>query len=131
MRPFTPYNRTIDQARIGLGQFSPFINPFEVTGDQSPMTTPAPTGPGGSIPSGSLKPIVVLTGLALTGLSAATAYVGISYGMDKTKKDLKRALGWTVGVAGVLSGLVRLAGTAAVLFVSPRQSVPVTMAGRR
>lgn len=129
MNPFTPYNRTLEPARIGLGQFSPFINPFEVTGDQAPKTTPPPTGPGAG-PVASLKPVIVLTGLALTALSAATAYVGVSYGMDKTKKDLKRAIGWTVGVAGVLSGLVRLAGTAAVLLVPAPASTPMTMAGR-
>lgn len=130
MRPFTPYNRTIERARIGLGQFSPFINPFEVTGDQTPTTAPSPSmqaaGPGSAI-----KPIVVLTGLMLTGLSAATAYVGVSYGMDKSKKDLQRAIGWTVGVAGVLSGLVRLAGTAIAMFVPAPTSGPTVMAGRR
>jgi hypothetical protein len=55
--------------------------------------------------------VTVLTGLALTGLSAATAYVGINYGMNKKNTDFQRALGWTVGVIGVMSGLVRLVGT--------------------
>jgi len=130
MRPFTPYNRTIEPARIGLGQFSPFINPFEVTGDQTPTTTPSPSVQAAG-PASAIKPIVVLTGLMLTGLSAATAYVGMSYGMDKSKKDLQRAIGWTVGVAGVLTGLVRLAGTTAALLIPAPTSAPMVMAGRR
>lgn len=131
MRPYTPYNG-LERARIELGQFSPFINPFEVTGDQVPMTTPSPSVQAAAGPMSAVKPILVLAGLAMTGLSAATAYVGVSYGMDKTKKDLQRAIGWTVGVAGVLSGLVRLAGTAAVLFMpTPAPSAPMVMAGRR
>lgn len=120
MIPYKPFTR----ARIELGQFSPFINPMEVTGDQTPMTPPASTAP--AAPK-DIKPILVLTGLAMTGLSAATAYVGISYGMEKNKSDLKRAVGWTVGVLGALSGVVRLIGTAAVLFMS----TPAPMAGRR
>lgn len=131
MRPFTPYNRTIERARIGLGQFSPFINPFEVTGDQTPTTTPSPSVQAGPGPISSVKPILVLGGLAMTALSAATAYVGVSYGMDKSKKDLQRAIGWTVGVVGALSGLVRLGGTAAVLFMPEDLPRPMVMAGRR
>lgn len=132
MRPYTPYNRMIGQARIELGQFSPFINPFEVTGDQAPMTTPpAPSGSAIVGPAASLKPVMVLTGLAMAGLSAATAYVGVAYGMDKTKKDLQRAIGWTVGVAGALTGLVRLAATTALMFMPMPVSGPTVMAGRR
>jgi len=51
--------------------------------------------------------------------------------MDKSKKDLQRAIGWTVGVAGVLSGLVRLAGTTAALLIPAPTSAPMVMAGRR
>jgi hypothetical protein len=131
MRPYTPYNRTIEAARIGLGQFSPFINPFEVTGEQVPRTTPSPSGQTAAGPGSSIKPILVLGGLAMAGLSAATAYVGVSYGMDKTKKDLQRAIGWTVGVVGALSGLARLIGTAAVLLIPTDLPGPTVMAGRR
>jgi hypothetical protein len=132
MRPYTPYNRAIEPARIGLGQFSPFINPFEVTGDQAPTTASRP--PSGSAivgPGPSIKPAMVLGGLAMAGLSAATAYVGVSYGMDKTKKKLQRAVGWTVGVAGALAGIVRLAATTAILFMPAPTSAPTVMAGRR
>jgi hypothetical protein len=119
MIPFKPFLR----ARIELGQFSPFVNPMEITGDQTPTTPPSPsTGLKNPV-----KPVLVLTGLALTGISAATAYVGISYGMEKGRSDIKRALGWTVGVLGALSGLVRLVGTGAMLFMPE----PGTMAGRR
>lgn len=116
MRNFSQTHRPIAPARIGLGQFSPFINPFEVTGESSPVTPPAPT-PSTKGPESAVKTAMVLGGLAMAGLSAATAYVGISYGMDKGKKDLQRALGWTVGVIGALSGLVRLVGTTALLLV--------------
>jgi hypothetical protein len=110
-----------------LGQFSPFINPFEVTGEAAPTTPPAPTVAAKG-PEDVVKSVKVLTNLALTGLSAATAYVGISYGLDKGKKDLQRALGWTVGVVGALSSLVRLARTTALLFVP----VPTSgLSGRR
>lgn len=68
------------------------------------------------------KPAAVLTGIALTGLSAATAYVGINYGMNKRNTDIQRALGWTVGVIGVMSGLVRLAGTA-ILALAPSETL--------
>lgn len=132
MRPYTPVPRRIEQARIGLGQFSSFINPFEVTGDQVPTTTPpVPSGSPIMGPAPSFKPVLILSGLAMAGLSAATAYVGIAYGMDKTKKDLQRAIGWTVGVAGALAGLVRLAGTTALLFIPTPTSGPTIMAGRR
>lgn len=76
---------------------------------------PAAKPPAPAAPSVS-KPAAVITGLALTGLSAAIAYVGISYGMEKKNSDFKRALGWTVGVLGVIQGLGRLVGTAALAF---------------
>lgn len=117
MRSFSQSYRPIATARIGLGQFSPFINPFEVTGETAPTTPPSPSTPSRKGPEEVVKTTIVLTKLALTGLSAATAYVGISYGMDDGKKDLQRAIGWTVGVIGALSGLVRLASTTAILFV--------------
>lgn len=127
MRPFTQSYRPIMPARIGLGQFSPFINPFDVTGESAPTTPPAQPAAASSVkgPESVIKTTAVLTGLALTGLSAATAYVGISYGMDEGKKDMQRALGWTVGVIGALSGLVRLAGTTALLFM------PANLSGGR
>lgn len=114
--------RPIQQARIGLGQFSSFVNPFEVTGDATPTTPPTPTETPAVAPAqGPAKTLLVLTGLALTGLSAATAYVGINYGTERKNTDLQRALGWTVGVIGVMSGLVRLAGTT-VLALTPSES---------
>jgi len=121
MTPWKP----IAPARIELGQFSPFVNPMEVTGDQTPTTPPQSLAPA---QKPSIKPIAVLTGLAMTGISAATAYVGISYGMEKGRSDMKRALGWTVGVLGALSGLVRLVGTGAMLFMKEPDG---TLAGRR
>lgn len=110
-----------------LGQFSSFVNPFEVTGETTPMTPPSAAPSPAAQDLGIIKPVAVLTGLALTGLSAATAYVGIDYGTDKKNSDLKRALGWTVGVIGALSGLVRLAGTTALLFIptEPKRSPPL------
>lgn len=126
MRNFSQSYRPIAQARIGLGQFSPFINPFEVTGESAPTTISPPSAMPAQGPGDVVKPIAVLTGLALTGLSAATAYVGVSYGLDRSKKDLQRVLGWTVGVVGALSGLVRLVGTTALMFIPSRD-----MAGRR
>lgn len=83
---------------------------------------PAPVPPTVAPPSVS-RPVTVLTGLALTGLSAATAYVGINYGMNKKNTDLQRALGWTVGVIGVMSGLVRMVGTAVLALSSPESTV--------
>jgi hypothetical protein len=83
--------------------------------------TPALPSPAPLVPPSVTKPVTVLTGLALTGLSAATAYVGINYGMNKKNTDLQRAVGWTVGVIGVMSGLVRLAGTA-ILALMPSES---------
>lgn len=65
----------------------------------------------------------------MAALSAATAYVGMSYGMDKGKKDLQRAVGWTVGVVGALSGLARLATTTAVIFMDVPEPSRV-LAGR-
>ena len=113
-----------------LGQFSAYINPFEVTGDQTPMTPPSPGAP----PPNPVKTVMVLSGLGATALSAATAYVGVKYGMNKGNKDFQRALGWTVGVVGALSGIVRLIGTGALLLV-PASPVPAqqttTMAGKR
>lgn len=104
----------IRQSRISLGNFSSFINPFSITGDTIPTTPP------GSTPSDGkdlVKPVAVLTALALTGLSAATAYVGISYGLDSKKKTFQRAVGWTVGVVGAMSSLVRLMGTVALILI--------------
>lgn len=76
------------------------------------FTASAPAAPGKS--QDATKPLFVLSGLALTALSAATAYVAISYGMQKNITPVQKALGWTIGVVGVISGLVRLAGTTAV-----------------
>jgi hypothetical protein len=122
--PFSQSYRPIEQARITLGQFSPFIDPVGVTGDLTPMTPPS------AAPAGPVKTAVVLAGVAMTALSAATAYVGMSYGLDKRNKNLQRALGWTVGVVGALSGLARLATTTAVLFMDvPTSSRP--LAGRK
>lgn len=124
MIPFSQSYRPIEQARISLGQFSAFIDPVGVTGDSTPTTPPSP-GPEQAVKTG-----VVIAGLGMTILSAATAYVGVSYGMDKHKKDLQRAIGWTVGVVGALSGLARLAGTVGMLFID----VPVNkrpLAGRK
>lgn len=124
MIPFSQSYRPIEQARITLGQFSPFIDPAGVTG----LTTP--TTPPSAAPAGPLKTTIVLAGMAMTALSAATAYVGVSYGMDKGKKNLQRAIGWTVGVVGALSGVARLATTAGVLFMNvPVPSRP--LAGRK
>lgn len=105
MRPFAPSYRAIAPARIGLGQFAPFINPFEVTGD------PTPTTPGSPAPAATGKPVAVLTGLMLTGLSAATAYIGISYGQEKNRKNIQRAIGWTVGLISIFVGLDRFGNT--------------------
>lgn len=124
MRPFSQSYRPVERTRISLGQFSPFINPFEVTGESTPMTPPSATPAPGPYKTG-----IILGGLAMTALSAATAYVGISYGMDKHKKDLQRALGWTVGVIGALSGLVRMAVTTGVMFMDV--PAPRTLAGRK
>lgn len=113
MRPLSPSYRAIAPARIGLGQFAPFINPFEVTGDPTPTTSgvPAPNASGATS-----KPVAVLTGLMLTGLSAATAYIGISYGQEKNRKNIQRAIGWTVGVVSVFVGIGRLGSTMTKLF---------------
>lgn len=108
--------KPIQRTRIELGQFSPFINPMEITGDQTPMTTPSPSAPASGAQSPT-KAVLVATSLLMTGISAATAYVGVSYGMEKGRSDVKRALGWTVGVLGALSGLVRFVGTGALLFM--------------
>lgn len=93
--------------RRHLGQLSPFIAPGEAV---VPTTAPSPTTPS------MAKPIAVVAGLGLTALSAASAYVGINYGMDKKNTGLQRALGWTVGVIGVMSGIARLFGTALIAF---------------
>lgn len=127
MRSFSQSYRPIATARIGLGQFSPFINPFEVTGETAPTTPPSPSTPSRKGPEEVVKTVSVLRGLALTGLSVATAYVGISYGMDKGKKDLQRAVGWTVGVIGALSGLGRLVSTMALMVIQTNSE----MSGRR
>lgn len=120
MIPFQP-------ARIELGQFSPFVNPMEITGSDTPTTPPSNSSSPSSGPKIPVKPILVITGLALSGISAATAYVGISYGMEKGRSDVKRALGWTVGVLRALSGLVRLVGTGAALLMPE----PSNLMGRR
>lgn len=126
MRPFLQPYSPIERARIGLGQFSPFINPFEVTGE-SPTPAVPPTSALPSVQDaaaiakaagGIVKTTVVLTGLGLTLLSAATAYVGISFGLDKKQTNVERALGWTVGVVGALSGVTRLGTTLGALFIS-------------
>jgi hypothetical protein len=79
----------------------------------APVAAPAAAASG----PGVMKPAAVLTGLALTGLAAATAYVGINYGMDKKNTDFQRALGWTIGVVSAIQGLGRLAGTAVLAFM--------------
>lgn len=116
----------IQQGRIGLGQFTSFLAPMDAEGPAippAPVTAP-PAAPAVAAPrTGPTKTMAVITGLALTGLSAATAYVGISYGMDKDNTNIQRAVGWTVGVVGVLSGLVRLAGTTILAAVPEAELV--------
>lgn len=107
MIPFSLSYRPIGLARIELGQFSPYIDPVQVTGDSTP-TTPPSAGPLDK----AFKTGVILGGVALLAFSAATAYVGISYGKDKRQTNIERAVGWTVGVGGVLYGLNALARTA-------------------
>lgn len=120
-------HRPFRQARIGLGQFSPFISPFDVmapaNGGPVPPVEPAPAAPIAGQEDGlasAMKTTAVLSGLALTGLSVATAYVGISFGSQKTAKTLDQIAGWTVGVIGAMSGLVRLIGTGVIMFSPPK-----------
>ncbi len=120
-----PY-RPIARARIELGQFAPFVSPGEITGDKAPTTPPQTTAPAAVKPG--LKTMVVLTGLAMTGISAATAYVGIQYGMEKGRSEGQRALGWTVGVIAALGGLVRLVATGALAMKAPPQTSEVAQA---
>ncbi len=63
----------------------------------------------------TVKTVSGLMGTALIALSAATAWVGIRTGM-KEKGSLFGVTGWVVGVAGVLSGLFELVGTANILM---------------
>lgn len=79
-----------------------------------------------SVP-GATKTVAVLSGIALTGISAATAYIGISYGMEKNRKTVQKILGWTVGVLGAISGIARLTGTVAELFTP---AAPLAGTGR-
>ena len=127
MRTYTPQPyRPLLQSRIGLGQFSPFISPFDAMapangGPVPPTEAPAPaqaTQEDGL--ATAMKTTAVFTGLALTGLSAATAYVGIAFGSQKNAKPFDQIAGWTVGVIGALSGLVRLVGTGVVMFAPPK-----------
>lgn len=131
MRIYTPQPyQPIRQSRIGLGQFSPFISPFDVMAPANggpvlpaaaPAAAPAPQAQEDGL-AAAMKTTAVFSGLALTGLSAATAYVGISFGSQKNAKTFDQIAGWTIGVIGAMSGLVRLVGTGVIIF-SPPQSV--------
>lgn len=99
-----PSYRPITPVRLKLGQMSPFDDMIA-----------APNASGNGVSANTVKTVGVLSGLALTGLSAATAYIGISYGTEKNRKAFQRVLGWTVGVLGAVSGIGRLAATVAIL----------------
>ena len=79
-------------------------------GQQAPPPVVAP-----NVTAGTVKAVSGVMGVALVTLSAATAWVGIRTGM-KEKGSLFGITAWVVGVAGVLSGLFELVGTANILM---------------
>lgn len=107
-RPYRP----MPYPRLKLGQTSAFDD----------MISPSNGVENQVVGANTIKTVGILSGLALTGLSAATAYVAISYGMEKNRKTFQKILGWTVGVLGAVSGLARLASTGA-LIMTPAEKV--------
>ncbi len=77
--------------------------------------TPPPAAVPPDVTAGMVKTVSGVMGAALVTLSAATAWVGIRTGM-KEKGSFFGVAAWVVGVAGVLSGVFELIGTANILM---------------